>query len=162
MRLLAVDELEIDAASRLDHGLAVAGGPDDLDGLLPDADYVSLHVPLTASTRGLLDRRRIALLKPGATVLNVARGGLVDEPALIEALTNGRLRGAGLDVFAHEPLLPDHPLLALENVIATPHVAGGTRGTSRRRGQAVAENLIRVLEGSPVLDRITSAEPLIG
>ena len=94
--------------------------------------------------------------------MNVARGGLVDEPALIEALTNGRLRGAGLDVFAHEPLLPDHPLLALENVIATPHVAGGTRGTSRRRGQAVAENLIRVLEGSPVLDRITSAEPLIG
>jgi phosphoglycerate dehydrogenase-like enzyme len=95
-------------------------------------------------------------------IVNVARGGLVDEPALVEALSSGRLRGAGLDVFAHEPLLPDHPLLALDNVIATPHIAGGTQGTSRRRGQAVAENLVRALEGRQIVDRITSAEALAG
>jgi len=162
MRLLAVDELEIDEASSGEYGLVDSGGPEDLDRLLPEADYVSLHVPLTHGTRRLLDRRRLDLLKPEAVIVNVARGGLVDEPSLVEALTNGRLRGAGLDVFAHEPLLPDDPLLALDNVIATPHIAGGTQGTSRRRGQAVAENLVRALEGRPILDRITSAEALAG
>jgi D-3-phosphoglycerate dehydrogenase len=160
MRLVAVDELPIDETMSVEYGLAFAGGPDDLDNLLPTADYVSLHVPLTAGTRGLLDRGRIGLLKRDAVIVNVARGALIDEAALVDALMSGRLRGAGLDVFAHEPLDPAHPLLALENVIATPHIAGGTRATSRRRGQAVAENLIRALEGRPIVDQIISTDAL--
>jgi D-3-phosphoglycerate dehydrogenase / 2-oxoglutarate reductase len=162
MRLVTVDELPIDETTAAEYGLAFAGGPGDLDALLPTADYVSLHVPLTRGTRGLVDRRRIGLLKRDAVIVNVARGGLVDEGALADALRRGRLRGAGLDVFAHEPLDPAHPLLALENVVATPHVAGGTRGTSRRRGRAVAENLVRALEGREILDRIVGLEALTG
>jgi phosphoglycerate dehydrogenase-like enzyme len=160
MHLLAIDELPIDEKTSHDYGLAFTAGPDDLDSVLSDADYVSLHVPLTRDTRGLLDRRRIGLLKRHAVIVNVARGELIDESALVDALRSGRLRGAGLDVFAREPLDPAHPLLALENVVATPHIAGGTRGTSRRRGQAVAENLIRALEGRPILDQIVSAEAI--
>jgi phosphoglycerate dehydrogenase-like enzyme len=151
MRVIAIDEMPVDAPAMEDFGLAFAGGPDDLDGLLSEADYVSLHLPLTPVTDRLIDRRRIALLKRSAVLINVARGGLIDEDALIEALEAGRIAGAGLDVFTTEPLAPDHPFLRLDNVIATPHVAGGTRGTSRRRGRAVAENVMRVLRGKPIL-----------
>ena len=158
MRLAAVDVVPIDDELRRSYGLDWAGGPDELDALLAEADVVSLHVPLTAETANVLDARRIALLKPGAVVVNVARGGLIDEPALTAALAGGRLRAAGLDVFAREPLPADHPLFALPNVVVTPHVAGGTSGTSRRRGAAVAENLRRLLDGEPVLHLIESVE----
>jgi phosphoglycerate dehydrogenase-like enzyme len=158
MRLLAVDVVEIDESARESHGLAFAGGPDDLDRLLLESDYVSLHVPLTPETEGLLDARRIALLRPSAVVINVARGALLDEEALVAALRDGRIRGAGLDVFAEEPLPGDHPLLELENVVATPHIAGGSRTTSRLRGATVADNVLRVLDGRPILHEIAQAE----
>jgi D-3-phosphoglycerate dehydrogenase / 2-oxoglutarate reductase len=94
-----------------------------LDDLLRQADILSLHVPLTDETRGLLGRRELALLPPGAIVINTARGGLVDEDALAEALAGGRLRGAGLDVLSAEPPGPEHPLRYAPGVVLTPHAA---------------------------------------
>jgi D-3-phosphoglycerate dehydrogenase / 2-oxoglutarate reductase len=94
-----------------------------LEELLPQADVLSLHVPLTEETRGVVGGRELALLPEGAVVLNTSRGGLVDEAALADALAVGRLRGAGLDVLADEPPAPDHPLRAAPNVVLTPHAA---------------------------------------
>ena len=122
------------------YGVERFGGLDELDDLLAESDYVSLHVPLNASTRHLIDERRLALMKPTAALINVARGRLIDEDALVDALRDGRLRGAGIDVFGEEPLTPQNPLLQLDNVVATPHTAGVTRGTSRRRSAVCVEN----------------------
>ena len=94
------------------------------------------------------------MLKPSAYLINVARGELVDEEALHEALSQGRLAGAGLDVFCREPVDPNHPLLQLPNVVATPHIAGVTAETSRRRAACVAENLDRVASGQEPLYRV--------
>ena len=104
------------------HDPAVSGGL-ELDELLRRADVLSLHVPLTDRTRDLIGARELALLPEGAVLVNTARGGLVDEEALVEALASGRLRGAGLDVLATEPPPPDHPLRMAPNVVLTPHAA---------------------------------------
>jgi D-3-phosphoglycerate dehydrogenase len=116
-----------------------SGVPDDLpaqatrlDELLAQADVVSIHLVLNEGTRGLIDRRRLGLLKPGAIFINTARGAIVDEPALIEALREGRIAHAGLDVFTTEPLPADHPLAALPNVTLTAHAAFATREASER------------------------------
>ena len=127
----------------------------NLNTVLAQADYVSLHVPLTSQTRHMIDAHALAAMKPTAVLINVARGEIADEAALIDALKSGRIRGAGLDVFAEEPLPPDHPFLQLPNVVATPHTAGQTYGTSRRRGEACAENVERVARGLEPLYRIT-------
>jgi phosphoglycerate dehydrogenase-like enzyme len=134
------------------------GGPESLDALLGLSEYVSVHVPLTRHTRHMLDARALAQMRPGSVLVNVARGEIVDEAALVEALRDGQLRGAGLDVFATEPLQPGNPLLQLENVVLTPHVAGVTTGTSRRRAAAVAENVRRTAAGLPPLYAVTQAE----
>jgi phosphoglycerate dehydrogenase-like enzyme len=105
-------------------GFDAVHGPDALDRLLPDADVIVLATPLTAETRTVLSAERIARLRTGAIVCNVARGALVDEPALVAALEAGRIRGAVLDVFAEEPLASDSPLWHLERVLQTPHVSG--------------------------------------
>jgi phosphoglycerate dehydrogenase-like enzyme len=139
--------------------------PDDgvpsvpLDDLLGAADVVSLHLPTTDATRGLLDARRIAGMKTGAILINTARGALVDEAALAAALESGRLAGAGLDVFAREPLAPDHRLLGLPNVVLTPHVAWMTPGTWRRSLAVVAENCRRLRTGAPLLHRVDGGAP---
>jgi phosphoglycerate dehydrogenase-like enzyme len=139
--------------------------PDDgvpsvpLDDLLGAADVVSLHLPTTDATRGLLDARRIAGMKTGAILINTARGALVDEAALVAALENGLLAGAGLDVFAREPLAPDHRLLGLPNVVLTPHVAWMTPGTWRRSLAVMAENCRRLLAGEPLLHRVDGGGP---
>jgi phosphoglycerate dehydrogenase-like enzyme len=121
-------------------------------------DYVSLHVPLTSKTRHLIGRHAFEQMKQPAYLINVARGEIVDQPALIEALQTGRISGAGLDVFAQEPLDTSNPLLHMDNVITTPHIAGSTRGTSRRRGRAAAENIDRVAQNLPILYQVVSAE----
>ncbi len=120
-----------------------------LDALLAESDVVSLHLPLTAGTQGLLDARRIARMKPGAYLLNTARGGLVDSGALARALLEGRLAGAGLDVLEAEPPPPDHPLLSAPRCIVTPHVAWATTAARRRLLAEVVENLRAFCEDEP-------------
>jgi len=115
---------------------------------------VSLHVPLTEETQGLLDARRLALMKPGAVLVNTARGALVDETALLTALESGRLGGAGLDVFASEPLAPDHPLLARQDVVLAPHVAWLTGETLDNSLSVAVENCRRLGAGEPLLHRV--------
>src|SRR5204863_7928100 len=124
-------------AEQLDElGVEAFAGLDGLDELVAASDYLSLHVPLTDDTRHLIDERRLRLMKPTAALVNVARGRVVDEAALAAVLAERAIRGAGLDVFGDEPLMPDNPLLRLDNVIATPHTAGATRGTPKRRSEA--------------------------
>jgi D-3-phosphoglycerate dehydrogenase len=117
------------------------GGPGDLDALLARSDVVSLLAPLDQSTRGLIDARRLALMKPSAFLINAGRGGLVDRAALVEALASRRIAGAGLDVFWDEPPDPADPLLAMDNLVATPHVAGVTVEALGRIADRVVEML---------------------
>ncbi len=112
-----------------------------LDEVLAAADVVTLHVPLTDATRGLLDRAALARLKPGAIVVNTARGGLIDEAALAEALVRGHVLAAGLDVFEAEPPGPDSPLIALPNVVLSPHISAGTRDAMHQKMTALFANL---------------------
>jgi glyoxylate reductase len=118
----------------------------DLDGLLADSDIVSLHVPLTESTRGMIDRRRIALLKPTAVLVNTARGAVVDERALAEALNAGRLLAAGLDVYDGEPEVSSE-LLGAPRTVRLPHIGSATRATRRAMLQAAAEKAAAHLAG---------------
>lgn len=117
-----------------------------LDELLFRSDFVSVHVPLTPETRHLLGRSALARMKPGAVIVNTSRGAVIDEGALSEALTAGKLAGAGLDVFEQEPRI--HPgLLALPHVVLTPHIGSATAETRSRMAEAVAEDILRVLRG---------------
>ncbi|MGJ7497783.1 D-2-hydroxyacid dehydrogenase [Variovorax sp. RT4R15] len=127
---------------------------EEIGRVLPRADWLLLACPLTQRTRGLVDARALALLPPGAHLVNVARGELVDEPALVEALTKGRLAGAFLDVFAHEPLPPESPLWQLDNVIATPHSAGFSDGNEARVAELFTDNLQCWLAGEPLRNRV--------
>jgi phosphoglycerate dehydrogenase-like enzyme len=145
MRIQAVDVSPVADEELAELGVERFAGLDGLDGLLASSDYISLHVPLTADTRHLIDERRLRLMKPTAALVNVARGRIVDEDALATVLRERAIRGAGVDVFGQEPLQPDNPLLGLDNVVATPHTAGVTRGTSRRRSAVCVENAERVL-----------------
>jgi len=127
-----------------------AGGAEvepDLEALLRRADILSLHCPLTQETRGMIGAAQLRSMPPGALLVNTARGALVDETALADALRSGHLGGAGLDTFAAEPPDPKHPLFALGNVICTPHVAGATKGSLLRVGTMAATNIVRHLRG---------------
>jgi phosphoglycerate dehydrogenase-like enzyme len=125
-----------------------------LDRLLAEADIISLHLPLVAETRHIIDARALAHTKPGAILINTGRGGLVDQPALVAALMSGHLAGAGLDVFETEPPPNQDPLLALPNVIVTPHVAWLTTGTFDRSFALAAENCRRIASGAPLLHQV--------
>lgn len=118
-----------------------------LDELLARSDVVVLCCPLNEETRGLIDARRLALIKPSALLVNVARGPVIDEAALIAALAQGQLAGAALDVFERQPLAPDHPLFAFDNVVLTPHLGGITEPSMERMGLMVAEEARRILAG---------------
>jgi glyoxylate reductase len=124
------------------------------DELLAEADYVVLTVPLTAETRGLIGRAELAKMKPTASLVNVARGPVVDQDALVEALTAGKLHAAALDVTDPEPLPRDHPLLKLDNVIITPHLGSATVETRRRMAELAIQNLLAGLEGKPLVCRV--------
>jgi phosphoglycerate dehydrogenase-like enzyme len=125
-----------------------------LDALLAEADVVSLHVPLTEETGNLIDAAALARMKPGAILVNTARGGLVEPRALGAALRTGRLAGAGLDVFVHEPIDAADPLLHLPNVVLTPHIAWLTTGTFDRSFSVAAENCRRLAAGEALLHRV--------
>ena len=126
-----------------DLGLEWAGGPDDLGELLGRADFVILCLPVTQETKQIMNRNTLALMKPGAYLINLSRGGLVDRDALEEALSSGRIAGAGLDVFWEEPPDPEDPIFQY-NVLATPHIGGSTDVSIRGIVIAVAENIRRV------------------
>jgi len=117
--------------------------------LFRDSDVVSLHCPLTPQTRHLVNRERLALMKPSAYLLNCGRGPLVDEAALAEALNTGRLAGAGLDVLESEPPAPDHPLLTARNCVITPHFGWATRAARERLLATVVENVRAFRSGHP-------------
>ena len=132
----------------------------DLDAALPRADFVSLHCPKTAETVGLVNAARLKLMKPTAYLINTARGGIVDEKALYEALVSKKLAGAGLDVFAQEPPSVEHPLFGLPNVITAPHVAGVTREAVDRMSEQTARNLLSALDGAPIRENVINQDVL--
>jgi phosphoglycerate dehydrogenase-like enzyme len=119
-----------------------------LDDLLERSDVVAVHLKLSPASTGLLDRERLARLRPGAILVNTARGAIVDEQALVEALRSGRLAGAGLDVFATEPLPPDHPLRTTPNVVLTPHIGWKVEEVFAEWAEIAAEQLAAWLDGS--------------
>lgn len=122
----------------------------DMDTLLGECDIVSLHVPLSDGTRGLINADKLALMKPNAILINTARGPVVDSQALAAALTKGRIAGAAVDVFEMEPPVPaDHPLLNAPNLVATPHVAFATKEALYKRAIIVFDNIVKYLEGCP-------------
>jgi phosphoglycerate dehydrogenase-like enzyme len=132
------------------HGM----GEEGLGALLDRSDALVITAPETAETRGLLSRERLARLRPGAVIVNVARGSLVDEEALLEGLRSGRIRGAGLDVFGTEPLPAGSPLWACPNALITPHVSGVSHGFWRREVDLILENLRRWQAGQPLQNEV--------
>jgi len=119
----------------------------ELGPLLAQADFISIHVPLTKETRNLIGKDALATMKPTAVLVNTARGGIVDEAAVADAVKAGRPAGAGLDVVVDEPLQPSHPLNGVPNIILTPHIAGVTEEAMMRMAQDAAEDILRVLRG---------------
>ncbi|GCA50060.1 glyoxylate/hydroxypyruvate reductase B [Sinorhizobium sp. KGO-5] len=140
-------QLEIVANSRSPESLPNGVRFLSVDDLVSTADIVVLCCPLTPETTGLLSRERIARMKQGAILVNVSRGPVVDDGALIEALEMGRIGGAALDVFSTQPMAPEHPYFRQDNVIVTPHVAGITEQSMMRMGIGAAAEAIRVMEG---------------
>jgi phosphoglycerate dehydrogenase-like enzyme len=129
--------------------IEVAGAqPMDLPDLLAWADVISIHVPLTEDTRNLIGAAELARMKPGAVIVNTSRGGIIDEPALAEALQAGTIAGAGIDVFEAEPPAADHPLFALDNVVLAPHVAGVTEASMKHMALHCAEVIETILSGA--------------
>ena len=147
-RALGMDVIAYDAVLGADHPSYAEHhvAPVSLDALLASADVVSLHVPLVASTRNLFDAQRIAAMKPGAVLINSARGGVVDELALAQALREGRLGGAALDVFADEPLAAAPYFEGCPNLLLTPHIAGVTSESNARVSSLIAERVLQALQ----------------
>jgi glyoxylate reductase len=144
MRLLYTKQTRLAEAEERELGVEFS----ELDELLAEADIVTLHVPLTPKTERLIDARRLGLMRDGACLVNTARGAIVDEPALVEAVAAGRIR-AGLDVFAHEPEVPAE-LMALPNVVLTPHVGSATQETREAMTRVLVDNLEAAAAGRPV------------
>jgi D-3-phosphoglycerate dehydrogenase / 2-oxoglutarate reductase len=132
----------------------------DLDAALPRADFVTLHCPKTPETTAMFDAARLARMKPSAYLVNTARGGIIVEAALHDALVSGKLAGAGLDVFEQEPPPPGHALFELPNVVIAPHVAGVTREALDRMGEQTARNMLSALDGAPIRQNVINQDVL--
>lgn len=156
MRVLVFDPY-VDAAK-----ISAAGAEpvSSLDDALPQADFVSIHCPKTPETVGMFGSSRLKLMKPTAYLVNTARGGIIDEPALHDALTNGVIAGAGLDVFEEEPPAADHPLLKLDTIITAPHMAGVTREAFERMAMQAVRNVLSVFDGKPIAENVINREVL--
>lgn len=149
-RALGMNVLAVRRRSEEHPDALVLQGADGLRRVLEESDVVVLSLPSTPESRGLIGRAELARMKAGAVLINVARGDVVDEAALVDALRGGRLRGAGLDVFATEPLPADSPLWTLRNVLVTPHVSATSRGFWERQRALMVDNLRRYLAGQPL------------
>jgi phosphoglycerate dehydrogenase-like enzyme len=155
LKAFAVTVWAITRSGSADPALAVRAFPaSQIDSALPGADFVVLAAPETPETHHLIGERQLALMKPSAFLINVARGSLVDEPALIAALQKHAIAGAGLDVTEQEPLPPSSPLWALENVLITPHLSGASRRLWEREADLLLENLERWFAGRPLRNRV--------
>jgi D-3-phosphoglycerate dehydrogenase len=132
----------------------------DLDAALPHADFVSIHCPKTSDTVGMFNAPRLKRMKPTAYLINTARGGIIEEPALYDALVSGELAGAGLDVFEQEPPPLGHSLFELPNVIIAPHVAGVTREAVDRMSEQTARNILSALDGEPIRQNVINQDVL--
>ncbi|MHB1131206.1 MAG: 2-hydroxyacid dehydrogenase [Chloroflexota bacterium] len=121
----------------------------DLETLLRESDFISLHVNLTPETKNMLSREQFAKMKRTAIVVNASRGGVIDEPALVAALREGQIAGAGLDVFAKEPINVDNPLLTMDNVVVLPHIGSATIATREKMAELAIDNAIAVVQGRP-------------
>jgi D-3-phosphoglycerate dehydrogenase len=132
----------------------------DLDAALPRADFVSIHCPKTPETIGMFNAARLRRMKPSAYLINTARGGIVDEAALYDALSSGKLAGAGLDVFEQEPPPVPNSLFELPNVIIAPHVAGVTREAVDRMSEQTARNILSALDGEPIRQNVINQDVL--
>jgi D-3-phosphoglycerate dehydrogenase len=132
----------------------------DLNVALSRADFVSIHCPKTPETIGMFDAERLKRMKPSAYLINTARGGIIDEAALYDALTSGKLAGAGLDVFAQEPPPVPNPLFELPNVIIAPHVAGVTVEAVERMSEQTARNILSGLDGEPIRANVINQDVL--
>jgi D-3-phosphoglycerate dehydrogenase len=127
-----------------------------LDDLLTEADVVSIHARVTDESAGMIGEREFGLMKPDAVLINTARAAVISRPALIEALTSQRIRGAGLDVHHDEPLAADEPFLTMDNVVLTPHIAGATVEVMARHSQLVVDNIRRFCAGEPLVNDLTA------
>ena len=169
MRVLA---LKRDPGNRRDGGWCPAGlgdpdgaipekffGPDGREEILRESDYLTVTLPLSANTRRFIGTREIAAMRPGAFIVNIGRGEVIDENALIDALKAGKIGGAGLDVFEKEPLPKESPIWDLENVILTPHMSGANRGYMDKACALFADNLRRFTAGQPLLNVV---DPKLG
>ncbi len=143
MRVLAVDVFPTD---KPDQGLQVFG-IEDLNTVLAESDYVVITVPLTSQTRGMMGAAQLAMMKPSAILVGISRGGIIDETALVDALTSGKLAAAALDVFETEPLPKDSPLWDIPNLIVVPHAAGGSQYEAAAIRGIFRENIERFVRG---------------
>jgi len=142
MNIIGYDVIPIDPEFAKEVGLMKT----DLDTLLQSSDYVSIHVPLLDSTYHMIDAKKLAIMKPTAKIINTSRGGVIDEKALYDAIKNGNLGGAALDVFEKEPAT-DSPLTTLPNVILTPHIGAQTKEAQSLAANVIAEKIIQILRG---------------
>ena len=154
LRILAVDSREVYSKEIEELKIEFCGSSSDIDWLVAESDILSLHLPLNEETRHLIDDRRLRLMKSSAFLINVARGSLVDEEALTKILVEKRIAGAGLDVYGQEPLDLEHEIFQFPTVLTTPHIAGVTDGTSRKRAKAAADNINRIATGVDPLYRV--------
>ncbi len=133
---------------------------EDFRAVLPDLDYLTVHTPKNEETIGMIGVDEIARLKPTAILVNCARGGIVDEAALLDALKNDRLLGAGLDVFSVEPPMPDNPLFALDNLIVSPHMGGTSAEAALRMGMVCVQNVLDAIDGTLNPDLVINRDVL--
>ncbi len=146
-RALGMNVLLYDPYPNEERAKEVGGKFVDLETLLKESDVVTLHVPLIDATYHLINEERLKLMKPTAILINAARGAVVDNNAIVKALREGWIAGAGLDVFEEEPLPADHPLTKLDNVVLTPHIGASTVEAQMRAGVQVAEQIVEILKG---------------
>jgi len=146
MRIIAIKRHPSEEL-RLKLGIDFLGGPNDLPYILRESNFVVLSLVLTPETRKMVGERELRMMKRSAYLVNIGRGACIDEDALVRALKEGIIAGAGLDVFEIEPINPDSPLLKLENVVLTPHVSGGVLGLEKERAEFIVRNIEKVIEG---------------